>query len=701
MAMKTLLQKKFLACALIFCVILFFVPASIMGARVTGQDALVTTSDTRSAQVPKDTDNAQDERETVNNKAPAQGKISRPVPKPQPQEKIDSSKFVTIDFNDVDIKVFIKFMSELTGKNFVIDKGVRGNVTIVSPKKISVKEAYKVFESVLEVHDYAAVPAGDITKIIPLRSAREKNVETRLKREAVSPEDKVITQILSLNYASPDEMKKVLTPLVSKSSVIISYTPTGMLIVTDLLSNIQRLLKIIKALDIEGIEEQISVIPVQYASAPEIEKSLNLIFQQRGPARKGAIESTIKIVSDSRTNTLISLASENDTSRIKKLIELLDKEIPKGEAKVRVYRLQNADSEELTKVLMNIPSKEAKQPEAGKSPVLSKEIQIIPDKATNTLVITADRDEYAVLEEVIKELDIPRPMVYIEALIMEVNVDKGFNLGAEWVGGDYLGTPPGRTSVYGGSFQSGGIIPKPNEAGIISFPGGFSVGVLGEAIKIGDFTFPTLGAVFQAYQKDTDVHILSTPQILTLDNEEAEIYAGENRPFQTRAETSTANVDYSTYEYKDVGVSLKITPQINQERFVRLNLYQEVTRVIPTTSTDVNAQFRPSTFKRTAKTAVTVKDNHTIVIGGLVSDDLNVTTTKVPCLGNIPVLGWLFKYQSENRQKRNLFIFITPHIIENPMEAKVLYEEKEEHMNKIQEGVIKMNERNRHKEDEE
>jgi len=645
-----------------------------MGARVTGQDKLVTTSDKKTTKSPKAVSKTRQVKKITRKETPVKAGRSS-----------DEPKHITIDFNDVDIRVFIKFISELTGKNFVINKGVRGKVTIVSPKKISVSEAYKVFESVLEVHGFTAIPAGDIIKIVPSREAKEKNIETRLRRKAISPEDKVITQIISLNYASPDEMKKVLTPLVSKASVILSYPPTGMLVITDLLSNIKRLLRIISALDIEGIEEQISVITLAHASSQEIAKSLSLIFQKTGKSRKGTLASPIQIVPDERTNTIITLASENDTFRIRQLIKLLDKEIPKGEARVRVYHLQNADAEELTKVLMNLPSKGAKTAVKGKSPLLSRDTQIIPDKATNTLIITADRDDYRVLQDVIKELDIPRPMVYIEALIMEVNVDKTFKLGAEWEGGEYISTGDGRTKVYGGGFRSGGIMPSPSETGIIGFPEGFSVGILGEAIQIGDFSFPNLGAIFQAYQKDKDVHILSTPQLLTLDNEEAEIYVGKNVPYQTRSETSSADLDYSTYEYKDVGVSLKITPQISQERFVRLNIFQEVTKLVDSaTSGD-----RPTTLKRTTKTTVSIKDRNTIVIGGLVGDDITNTVYKVPCLGDIPLLGWLFKYKSENSEKTNLFIFITPHIIESPVEAKALYEKKQKHINTVEDGTIK------------
>jgi len=309
-------------------------------------------------------------------------------------------------------------------------------------------------------------------------------------------------------------------------------------------------------------------------------------------------------------------------------------------------------------------------------------VKIVPDKATNTLIITAGRDDYKILEEVITELDIPRPMVYIEALIMEVNVDKTFQLGVEWVVGDDF-TKWGQENVVGGGFSGGNILPTPSATtGAVSLPSGLSVGVFGEAITIGGITYPSLGAILQAYRKDSDVHILSTPQLLTLDNEEAEIYVGENVPYQTRQDTSSTDRDYSTYEYKDVGTTLRLTPQISQERFVRLDIFQETTKLVDRT------EDRPRTLKRTAKTAVTIKDTNTIVIGGLIGDDISNNVVKVPLLGDIPILGWLFRYEGETRERRNLFIFITPHILESPVEAKALYDEKHKVIDSVVEGGV-------------
>lgn len=623
------------------------------------------------------------QRELLPRKKPVQEK--KATQRHEPDER-----YVTIDFDNVDIGIFIKFISELTGKNFVVDKGVRGKVTIISPTKISVKEAYHVFESVLEVHGFTTVPAGNIIKIVPALQARTKSIETRLREEAITPEDNVATQLIPLEYANPDELKKLFTPLISKSSVIVSYPPTRMLIVTDVLSNIKRLLRIVKEIDVVGIGEEISVVPLQHATASDLSKSLGDIFQRqvRRP-KKGEPEApAIRIVPDERTNSLIVLATEDDTFRVKELLKLLDKEIPRGEGDIHVYYLQNAIAEDLVNVLTALPSEETKEAVKGKAPVISKEVQIVADKATNSLIIQAKRPDYLVLEDIIKKLDIPRRMVYLEALIMEVNVDKDFSLGTEWHAVEDIASHEGRDiAAFGGSTTGEGMFPTVDTTtGIASLPVGLSLGVLGEYITIGDIQFPSIWAVIRAYQKDSDVNIISTPQILTTDNEEAEIMVGENVPYLTREEiTTTTALEYATYEYRDVGVTLKVTPQINQERFVRLKIFQELVKLKAGT-----VEFKPTTLKRSAETTVIVKDRNTVVIGGMIGESTERGTYKVPCLGDIPGLGWLFKSISKVENKTNLFVFLTPHIIENPMEAEDLYREKKEEMKKIGGGLIKM-----------
>ncbi|MBT3388069.1 MAG: type II secretion system secretin GspD [Desulfobacula sp.] len=587
-----------------------------------------------------------------------------------------SQKYVSIDFDEVDIRVFIKFISELTGENFVIDNRVKGKVNIISPGKITVKEAYKVFESVLEVNRFTAVKAGEISKIIPIAEARSKNVQTLLRKTSGGTSDKVVTQLIPLKYADANMIKQLFTPLLSKGSIMMGYTPTNTLIITDISSNIKRLLKIVDVIDIKDVGHQISIIPISNADAAKLEKLLNMLFKAKAAAAKKSPDQQVHIVSDERTNSIIILANEFNTLKVNNLISLLDQEIPRSDAKIQVYYLENARAEELATVLQSLSQKSNKQ-EAGKqrSPIVSENVKITHDKATNSLIIMADKEDYQVLETIIKKLDIPRPMVYLEALIMEVRDIDDFTLGIEWIGATSSDTFDGRnTGSYGGFTDDGSgagvrTLPTLDANNALSVPGGFSIGLMGEAITIGGITFPNLGAAIRAVKKDEKVNIISTPQIMAMDNEEAQITVGENVPYLTSSGSGDQN--YNSYEYRDVGVTLKITPQITQDRFVRLNIFQKVEKLASTANSST-----PTTLKRTAETTVLVKDQTTMVIGGLIGEDLNETVYQVPCLGSIPLLGRLFKSTSRHGVQTNLFILLTPRIIENPGEAEEVFQEK-------------------------
>ena len=615
----------------------------------------------------------------------------------KPAKKGTAKKYVTLDFDNVDIGVLVKFVSELTGKNFIIDDKVKGKVTIISPKKIPLEDVYKVFLSVLEINGFTVVPAGNMIKILPASLAREKSLETRIKKELAEPEDRMVTQIITLERANPDEIKRVLDPIISKSSSVLSYPPAGILVITDYLSNIKRLQEIILALDVEGAGDQITYIPLQNASASEVVKSLTTIFQQRR-----VTATPVKIVPDSRTNSIIILASVADTENVRKLVAFMDKDVPRGESNIQVYRLQNSIAEDLAKVLNNIVKDTGAAASAAggaaaqkvMAPVVSKNVLVIADKATNTLVVMAEREDYKVLENVIKQLDVPRAMVYIEALIMEVNTNKDFKLGVEWSGVKETGSVDGNPlSSFIGS--STGLLSNLAKDTIAGLPTGFSMGIIGAGITIGNVVFPSIGAMIQAYKSDSDVSILSTPQLMTLDNEEAEINVGSNVPYitsqqssSTTTTTSLSPLNYNSYEYRDVGVTLNITPHINAENFIRLKISQQVTKV-----TSAATSTTPTTLKRTAKTTVVVKDNETIVIAGLVGDSTTDGTTGVPLLSNIPLLGWLFKAKTVKREKTNLYIFLTPHIVRTQQEAASLYQEKRETMGEVVEGIIKLNDK--------
>ncbi len=604
----------------------------------------------------------------------------------------EDAKYVSIDFNNVDIHVFIKFMSKLTGKNFIVDNKVRGNVTIISPTKISIKDAEKVFESVLEINGFSTVESGKIIKIIPTPEAKGDNIDTRIATQPGKPgtlEDRIVTRIIPLEYAQSDELKNLFTPLVPRGSVVLSYRDTNMLIVTASLSSIDRLLKIIATIDIPGIGKKISVVPVKNADASKLVKSLSSIFTARakGPKGKRDTELDVNFVADERTNTIILLASEIEIDRVKRLIEILDQEVPKGEERIRVYYLEHASAENLVKVLLEIPTKETKQSAPGQktAPILSEKVKIMADKTTNSLIIMADKEDYPVLEEVISKLDIPRAMVYIECLIMEVNVTRGLDIGTEWkTFQDFDNSGNVAFGGFGGTGDSG-YTNLPGVSGSGSLPNGFSLGVLGKTFSIGGVTFPDIQAVVQAYQTDKDVHILATPQILTTENEEATITVGKNVPFQTRSAAESGTETYNSFEYKDVGITLKITPQISKDRLVRLNVYQELTKL---DTVNQSSPDRPTTFKRQIETTIIVEDSNSVVIGGLIDESLSKTEHKTPCLGDIPGLGWAFKTVSEGEEKTNLYVFLTPRVIKNATVLENISKEKKKALNTVEKGEI-------------
>ena len=606
---------------------------------------------------------------------------------PQAGAGQSGQRFITIDFDNVDIQLFIKYISELSGKNFVVDKAVQGTVTVLSPTKISEQEAYKVFESVLEVHGFTTVEAGSVIKILPSARARSQNVEMFKMGESDTPEDRIVTQLVRLKHSSPDELKKVLAPLVSQTSVLISHAPSGMLIITETKSNIQKLLGIIKALDVESREEEIAFIPLVNASAEVVAKILTSVYQKSARPVKvagaGGSDGTVKVVPYDRVNALIVLAGDSDLRRVKSLIAVLDTEVQRAEGNIHVYYLQNATATDLAGVLNDLPKEPTKDGEnKGKVAAISKDVQIMADEETNALIIRGTKDEYAVLEEVIKQLDIPRRMVYLEALIMEVDADKSFDVGVEWVAGGTFSGGEGQLLTGSRGASSGAANPISGiNAATAAITQGFTLGVAGQGVRIGQMTFANLGAVATAFKSDSDVNVISTPQILTMDNKKAEISVGENVPFLTSEQRNSNTADgisYNNYEYKDVATKLGITPHINQSNVLRLEIETEVVRV--KSGSDPNT---PTTLKRTASTTVILSDKSTVVIGGIIGHDASQGGTKVPLLGDIPLLGWLFKKETTINRKTNMFIFITPKIVRNPANLEAVTLEKEEQIGRV------------------
>jgi general secretion pathway protein D len=610
------------------------------------------------------------------------------IPKQQPRARMQLSpdRNISMDFDQVDIKTFIKFISELTGKNFVVDEKVRGKVTVFSPSKISVEEAYRVFESVLEVNSLTTVPSDKVIKVIPSVEARQKSIETRKETTLVRrPDDRMITQIKPLLYADSQEIRKVLAPLISREGVVVAYEPTDTLIITDYQSNIQRVLRIIDELDVQLQEAVISVMPLQYATADKLaEKILKLVEQKQRPGRARGGAPQLKIVPEERMNALIVLADRPGTQMIEGLVKTLDQPTPRGGGNIQVVHLENAMAEDLAKVLLGLPTKQPA--EKGKEPAISTEVKIAADKATNSLVITAKPEEFAVLDSIIKQLDTPRRQVFVEALFVEVSSTKDLSLGVNWNLADTVNKNVRKTLVLGGSNPNPLPALVDTTTGAFIPPSGFAVGALAYPFTFGNVTVNNLAALIQAIQTDTKFNVIATPQLMTLDNQEATVVVAENIPYSTRLDLGTSTTDRAIqqFEYRDVGVTLKVTPQINEKRFVKMKIHEEVSKVV--SQQTVEGILAPTTRKRSAETLVEVKDGETVVIAGLIGEDTTSTRSSVPCLGDIPVLGWLFQSSSRSKDPTNLFVFLTPHIVTNPEEAGQIYQERSEHMQDLEAG---------------
>ena len=502
--------------------------------------------------------------------------------------------FVSFNFDNADIELIIKLVSELTETNFVYDEAqVKGTVTVSCPRKISVGDTYRTLESILEVKGFAMVPSGDLVKIVRKADARMKSVEIRIGKEIVTRDDRIYTQVVRLEYADVQDVWKLIGPLVPKDGSVVVSSKTNTIVITDTSSNIYRLLKIIQE---------------------------------------------------------------------------VDRECPTGQKRIYVYYLENADPEELARVLSGIRVDETSQ--GGKAPSrvprlrqISMETKptIVADRLTNSLVITALPRDYEVLEEVIRKLDIRRDQVLIEALIAEVSLDKLSDLGTELATWDEA--VEGTERVFGGSNYG------MRDAATLGELSGAVLGVMKGS---------QIGAIINYYKKDSDFNILSAPYLFTRDNEQAEILIGKNIPYVTKSRITETDIStptvIKTYEYKDVGIRLRITPHINPKGFVRLEIYELIEKLTEGPSPDT-----PATIKREISNTVEVKGGSTVVIGGLIRDDERKVVRKIPLLGDIPILGLLFRKTSTVVEKTSLMIFITPHVITSPeqMEEKTLQKRRE------------------------
>ncbi|KAB1441419.1 type II secretion system secretin GspD [Pseudodesulfovibrio senegalensis] len=603
----------------------------------------------------------------------------------QAQNAADKQGTISLDFKSVDIHILIKFISELTDRNFIVDNKVRGAVTVYSPKRLTVKEAYRVFESILEVNGLCVVPDGQAYRIEPIPQAVTQGAPTAVGLDRIRGEG-LVTQIIPLENSSATELAKLLTPLIGKNGNINVYKPSNTLIITASHSSVRRALSILSVVDKGQAPPVLRSYPLQYGDAKGVATSINRIVATKTKEMlKNNQQAFAMVEADPRTNTVIALTDPTNAETVASLVEVMDVPTPKGKDDIHLINLSNAKAEDVAKVLQELvsttPAKE------GEKRIFSKDIKVVADNATNSLVITARPDEFRTLKQTISQLDVLRKQVFIEALIMEVSTDTNFSFGVNWA----VGGSGGDTSVFGSSNTGGGSLnlPDDDEVQVLGFPAGGSIGaVLSNAIKIGDNSYSLQGLISASKSSD-GFKILSTPQLMTLDNETASVNVVDNIPFVTQTSTNTNNTDYNEQDidYKDVGVKLEITPHISDERTLRLEIKQEVSRVVDSQVKVGNSQLlAPTTKKREVETSILMRDGQTVVIAGLLGDDETQNNSKVPGLGDIPLLGWLFKYKKTENQTTNLYIFLTPHVIDTFDKAETMAKAKRSDIMRVKLG---------------
>jgi general secretion pathway protein D len=620
---------------------------------------------------------------------------------------------VSFSLEDADLPELVRVIGELTGKRFIFGGKVHNiKATVFSPQKVTVAEAYQAFLSILEANGLTLVPHGRFYKIVDSPDAKT-GAPVYVAGQAGTGEDRYITRIQRLRNASAEEIANVLGHFKSKDADITVYAPGNLLIITDTGTNIQRMMRILEDVDVGGVGDQIWIEPIHYAVASDVAARLNEVFDLKAAAKPGDKAGSslggdvhiTKILADDRSNSVVVIGTERAYLRILEFIKRLD--IPhSGEGEIHVLLLQHADAVELAKTLNEIVSGAAAAggpPKAGAAAltIFESGVKVSADKATNSIVVTSSLRDFANLRTVIDQLDQPRRQVFIEAVIMDLTIKRDNQLGVAFHGGDVESglTSSGQTFFFGGLNPIASILPPgtaPNGPSLQAFAFGIrgpdlpgTSNLLGTGVSI-----PAFGTLIGALSSTNDADILSTPHILATDNVPAEISVGQNIPLQTNAGGAGipglgaaggaaagalgalggfGGFGGFTAPRQDIGTKVKIVPHLNDSDEVRLEVTEEIS--------DVAGQPQGTTgsvpfSKRTAQTQLVVKDQQTVVIGGLVRNFLSRTDTKIPLLGDIPVLGALFRSRQSSMQKSNLILVLTPYIVREQSDLRAVFERK-------------------------
>lgn len=558
---------------------------------------------------------------------------------------------ITLNFKNADIRAFIDFVAGFSGKNFLVDNRVKGTVSIVSPTAVDEVEAYNIFLSVLEVNGFAAVDAGSVIKIVPRAEGKQKSVPVHVGN--AKNNDAMVTQVLRLKYANSQQLVALIRPLISPNSHLVAYPRGNMLLLTDSSSNIRRIQQVLKLLDRKDAVG-VKIFTLKYASAGKLASTLTKLYP---PAPNSALR--MKVIAHQPGNMLVVVGAPQVVNEVANVIEKLDISPESDSGRLQVRYLKYAKAKNIESVLTNIMGAKATP---GKS-LFAGDVKVVADETTNALLITADPSDIDAVGRIIDKLDVRRRQVLIEALIVEVSGNSIQRFGVEWMasGGAGAGVQSFQNiKSVGAGLSTNAALATPGSVSTVltaTAPSGLTLGVVNKALSI--------GALVHALESDNDANVLSTPNLLTLDNEEAEIIVGQNVPFITGSSSSTGTANpnpFQTIERKDIGLTLRVKPQISGDDSVTLDIFQEISSI------DTKAGVQGSdliTTKRSIKTKVLANDGQMIVLGGLMREDETAKVQRVPCIGSIPVLGEPFKFSENTKTKTNLMVFLKPHIIKN------------------------------------
>lgn len=564
---------------------------------------------------------------------------------------------VSLNLKNADIRSVIDMVSGITGKNFIVDPRVKGKVTLVSSTPVAPEEVYDIFLSIMKVHGYVALEEGGIINILPANEGvRGAPLDARTDNDS-----QMQIQVVSVRNVKAMQLVPTLKPLISKNGHLSAHASSNTLVISDTGRRLQRLTEIIRRLDVQE-DSGLEAVRLKHAAASQVIRTLQPLLTSSGKSKgsifgEGIADRGIRLAADDRANMVLMTGSKQVRNRLRILVEQLDTPIA-HQGETRVVYLKFAKAVDLAEVLRSTLDEKYQDSSNNQKSrnATTRQVSIQADEDMNALLITAGPDQHAEIQTVIQALDVRRAQVLVESLIVEMSDERARNLGIQWLAGDKdLVQLSSASTLAATALQQGNLV------GLLKAGKGLNIGVLARALS-----------------DDRDANIISTPSLITLDNAEAEINVGREVPFVTGSYTNSssgANNPFNTIQRNDVGLTMKITPQINQGSTIRLDIDQEISNLLPGAA----AQFGASdlvTSKRSIKTSVVVEDGNILVLGGLVDDTLRENQVKVPMLGDIPILGQLFNYRQATKEKRNLMIFIRPKILRDAESSRALSEQR-------------------------